>query len=152
MTTDTATYDFHRDFTISTAQLWHLLTDPGMRSQWGTPEPGQTLTMITSDLRTGGLERHRCGPADAPEFEVETRWYRLDASENAVFTETLEADGATLATSLVTYRLTETGAGTALDVSVAVSSFVGPDMAQEFHAGWEGGLDNLARLAMDRAA
>ena len=68
MTTDTATHQFHRDFTLPPAQLWTLLTDPDMRSRWGAPEVGQTLTMVTTDLRAGGLERHRCGPAATPRW------------------------------------------------------------------------------------
>ena len=47
----------------------------------------------------------------------------------------------------MTYRVTETDAGSALAVHVAVSSFVGPDAPLEFRDGWDAGLNNLETLA-----
>ncbi len=147
MSTDTSTFAFHRSFKLSKDQLWHLLTDGHMREKWGAPSEGTVLQMITSDLRTGGIEHHICGAKEAPEFEVETRWYRLDGPTDAAFTETVEIGGAAIATTLVTYRVSETDAGTELDVHVAVSSFCGPDADGEFQQGWESGLHNLETLA-----
>lgn len=152
MTTDTAAYHFARDLPLPPDQLWHLLTDGTMRERWGAPSEGTVLTMTRSDFRVGGAERHRCGPAEAPEFEVATHWYRIDAPTDAVFTETIEAGGQSIATSLVTYRVAASGSGSALAVTVAVSSFVGPEAPQDFREGWEGGLNNLARLAKEVAA
>jgi len=105
MSTDTSTFAFHRSFKLSKDQLWHLLTDGHMREKWGAPSEGTVLQMITSDLRTGGIEHHICGAKEAPEFEVETRWYRLDGPTDAAFTETVEIGGAAIATTLVTYRV-----------------------------------------------
>ena len=146
MKTDTAEYHFKRSYKITPAQLWHLLTDPQQREQWGAPGPDMVLTAETSDLRVGGSERHRCGPADAPEFIVDTRWYRLDTAALAAFTETLIIGDDAMATSLVTYALAATEDGVDLAVTVAVSSFTGPEAPSEFHHGWEGGLANLDAL------
>lgn len=147
MSTDTGAFDLHRTFGISADQLWHLLTDTRMREAWGAPGEGMTLEMDREDLRVGGIERHRCGSKEAPEFEVETRWYRLDGPTDAAFTETVEIGGSAIATTLVTYRITADGRGSELFVHVAVSSFTGPDADGEFKAGWEAGLSNLATLA-----
>ena len=153
MTTDTGEFAFERQFSIPPNQLWHLLTDAKMRENWGAPGPDQVLTMLTSDFRVGGLEQHRCGPEDNPEFSVDTRWYRIVAPSDAVFTETITIGDEPLATSLVTYRVTpRDAAGSNLDVTVAVSSFVGPDAPMEFRDGWKGGLDNLEALAKRQAA
>ena len=103
-------------------------------------------------MTVGGIERHRCGPADNPEFEVETRWYHLDSPGDAVFTETIEAGGARLGASLVSYRITPDGTGSQVEITVAVSSFVGPEMNAEFRAGWSGGMDKLDQLATAQAA
>ncbi len=146
---DTALFEFDRSYAVSAKELWRLLTDPAMRAKWGAPTEGTVLEMEVEDLRVGGEERHRCGPADNPEFVVTTRWYRLDAPALAAFTETLIIGGDCLATSLVTYRLTEVGPDTRLGVAVAVSSFAGPDVPAEFRGGWEGGLANLDRLVQD---
>ncbi len=150
MTTDTDTFHFTRSMPLPADRMWHLMTDTTMREAWGAPGD-HVLETITADMRVGGVERHRCGPADNPEFEVETRWLHLDAHATAVFTEQIEAGGMTLGASLVTYRIAPAGTGSTVTATVAVSSFVGPEMIAEFKAGWEGGLVNLVKLADTQA-
>lgn len=152
MTTDTGAFNFERTLPLKPDQLWHVLTDPSMRERWGAPGEDMVMTAVTSDLQVGGIEQHICGPKESPEFEVETRWYRLDAPLDAVFTETLEFGGSIAATSLVTYRIAGDAAGSKLFVHVSVSSFSGPDTASEFKAGWDGGLLKLEALAREVAA
>lgn len=139
---------FHidRQFTVPPKRLWHLLTDPEMRTHWAAPSDDDLLIVETSDLREGGRDMHRCGPADDPAFTVETIWFRLDAPSLACFTETVEADGARIGTSLVTYGLAAMDGGTALGIDVQLSSFVGPEAMAEFEAGWTSGLARLAKL------
>lgn len=146
MTTDTGAFDFHRQMPLSPDQLWHVVTDAGMRGQWAAPSADMILSAEVTDLCVGGIERHICGPKESPEFEVETRWYRLDSPSDAAFTETVEIGGGAIATSLVTYRIAAKGTGSELFVHVAVTSFCGPDAASEFKAGWENGLQNLEAL------
>ncbi len=152
MTTDTAELTFNRALPLPPDQLWHLLTDAETRGLWNAPGEGMVMDVVSSDFKTGGLERHRCGSADAPEFEVETRWYRIDAPTDAVFTETVEIGGSPIATSLVTYRLLPVATGSDLHITVAISSFVGAEAEAEFKAGWEAGLNNLETLAKSKAA
>ncbi|WP_299294518.1 SRPBCC domain-containing protein [uncultured Tateyamaria sp.] len=152
MTTDTGHFEMTRTLPLTPERLWHLLTDASMRERWGAPSEGTVLTVEASDLRVGGSDRHRCGPADAPEFTVDTRWYRIDAPHDAAFTETVHVGDDTIATTLVTYRVTGVDNGSRLDVAVAVSSFVGPDADGEFEAGWTAGLSNLAALANEMAS
>ena len=147
MTTDTDTFAYERDYAISPAQLWHLLTDPAMRESWGAPGEGARLETLSADLRVGGVERHRCGPADAPEFEVETRWFHLAEAECAVMTEQIEAGGMALGASLVTYKIEARSERTHLWITVAVSSFVGPEMIAEFRDGWDSGFAKLCSMA-----
>ena len=152
MKPDVGQFELERRYGISPDRLWRLLTDPAMRAKWGAPSEGTVLAVEKADLRVGGEEKHRCGPAEAPEFEVATRWYRLDAPSLAAFTETLIIGEECLATSLVTYRLEAEGDGSSLGVAVAVSSFTGPEAPAEFHGGWEGGLANLDRLVTEELA
>ncbi|WP_299613370.1 SRPBCC domain-containing protein [uncultured Tateyamaria sp.] len=152
MSTDTGHFELTRTLPMTPDKLWHVLTDAKMRETWGAPEEGMVLTMEVSDFRVGGSETHRCGPADAPDFTVDTRWYRIDAPHDAAFTETVHIGGDTIATTLVTYRLSAEGTGSRLDVAVAVSSFTGPDADGEFKAGWEAGLANLEALVAKIAA
>ncbi|MFQ1702866.1 SRPBCC domain-containing protein [Loktanella agnita] len=147
MTSDTATFDLHRILPLTPEKLWHVMTDAKQREKWGAPDDATVLVVDSSDLREGGQDRHRCGPTDAPDFLVDTRWYHLSAPTRAVFTETLILGGDPAFTSLVTYALTPTEDGTALDISVATSSFSGPDALREVEGGWTGALNKLKAYA-----
>ena len=145
MPLETASFDMHRTLPLAPDRLFEVLTDANHREQWGAPDAEMVLVVDVEDVRVGGQDRHRCGPKEAPHFLVDTRWYDLAAPERAVFTETLIFGGEAAMTSLVTYSLTPSGDGTELAVTVAVSSFTGPDTLDEVRAGWEGGIANLAR-------
>lgn len=146
MNASTDTFTFTRDFPLSPARMWHLMTDPTMRESWGAPGDA-VLQTLTTDLRVGGVDHHRCGPADNPEFEVETRWYNLAEPEAATFTEVIEAGGMRLGASLVTYAIREKGKGSDVTITVAAASFVGSEMMADFKDGWSGGFENLVKLA-----
>lgn len=148
--TDTDTFTFERSFALPPDRIWHLMTDPGMRESWSAPGDAVLVT-LSSDLRVGGSDRQRCGPEDAPEFEVETRWYQLDSPSDATFTEVIEAGGMRLGVSLVSYRISPDGPGSKVFVNVAVVSFVGAEMIEEFRAGWTGGIENLDQLVAAKA-
>ena len=152
MSLDTKSFDMHRTLPLSPDRLWDVLTDPKLREHWNGPDAQTMLVTETADLRVGGLDRHRFGPADAPEFVVDTRWYDLTQPIRAVFTETLIFGGADAYPSLVTSSLEAAGKGTELSVTVAVSSFTGPETLEEVQHGWNGGLDNLALYAAKQAA
>jgi uncharacterized protein YndB with AHSA1/START domain len=145
MPLETKSFDMHRTLPLAPGRLWDVLTDPKTREQWNGPDPQTRLVTDIADLRVGGMDRHRFGPADAPEFVVDTRWYDLSKPARAVFTETLIFGGTAACTSLVTYHLDATAEGTALGITVAVSSFTGPETLAEVQQGWQGGVDNLER-------
>jgi len=151
MTTDTDTFTFDRLFKTSPARLWHLMTSKEGREAWGAPGD-HVLETISRDFRVGGQERHRCGPAENPEFEVTTQWYHIAEPSDAVYTEQIEAGGMALGASLVTYRLTAEGDQTKAHITVAVSSYVGPEMIAEFRDGWTGGIEKLESLAAKEPA
>ena len=143
---------FQRTMAVSPERLWHLLTDGQMRELWGAPSDDTVLIMEVTDFTEGGYERHRCGPKEAPEFEIETRWYNIQAPDFACFTETLVLGGHRIFTSLVTYGLTPTENGTQLDVIVALSGISEEDMRGDVEEGWTAGLAKLEKLAAKEAA
>ena len=152
MALDTSSFDIHRTFALPPEKLWILLTDAKHREKWGAPDDKTVLVVETADVRVGGQDRHRCGPPDAPEFIVDTRWYDLTEPSRAVFTETLIFGGTAACTSLVTYSLEPSDNRTELGITVATSSFTGPETLAELRHGWDGGLENLARYATRIAA
>lgn len=147
MTLDTKSFDLFRTLPLTPEQLWTVLTDVKEREKWNGPDAATLLETETADLRVGGEDRQRFGPVDAPEFLVDTRWYHLAAPSRAVFTETLIFGGEAVCTSLVTYILEGSGNETALSITVAVSSFSGPDTLPEVQHGWNGGIENLESYA-----
>lgn len=147
MTLDTTSFDLHRSLPLTPDRLWQVLTEPTHRDKWGAPDPETVLVTERSDVRVGGEDRQRSGPADAPDFLIDTRWYDLAGPDRAVYTETLIFGGEAVCTSLVTYVLIPDGDNTKLSLTVAVSSFSGPEALDEVRQGWEGGLDNLERYA-----
>ncbi|MEJ8562994.1 SRPBCC domain-containing protein [Yoonia sp. GPGPB17] len=147
MPLDTKSFDMHRTLPLPAERLWQVLTDAKEREKWNGPDATTLLETDIADLRVGGLDRHRFGPVDAPEFLVDTRWYDLAAPERAVFTETLIFGGEAVSTSLVTYVLESNGKETALSITIAVSSFSGSEALAEVEQGWAGGVDNLQSYA-----
>lgn len=147
MALDTSSFDLRRSLPLAPDRLWDVLTDTRHRGKWGAPDPNLELIAEVSDVRVGGQDRQRAGSVDAPEFFVETRWYDLVAPSRAVFTETLIFGGEAVSTSLVTYDIVAADAGSELGITVAVSSFSGPETLQEVSAGWHSGLENLQGYA-----
>lgn len=147
MTLATGQFRLERQFTLAPDKLWHLLTDPKARTAWGAPSDQDVLILENTDLREGGRDMHRCGPADNPAYTVETVWFRLQSPDLACFSETVDADGMRIATSLVTYGLAGTASSSTLIVDVYVSSFVGPEALADFEAGWTSALGQLQNIA-----
>lgn len=143
MPLDTKSFDLSRTLPLSPDRLWPVLTDAKEREKWNGPDATTLLETDAADLRVGGEDRQRFGPVDAPEFLVDTRWYHLEAPLRAVFTETLMFGGEAVCTSLVTYALEDNGNETTLGITVAVSSFSGPETLPEVQNGWNGGITNL---------
>lgn len=145
------TLTFERAISCPPDRLWSLLTDPKHREAWGAPSDDAVLVVETADTRVDGHDRHRCGPKDAPDFVVDTRWYHMDAPTSACFTESLTIGGARIATSLVTYAVAPDGDGSRLNVAVAVASLTGEPMADDFGGGWTSALGRLEKIATDAA-
>ena len=152
MPLDTKSFDLFRSLPLSPERMFNVLTQAKYRDAWNGPDADTPVETVSSDLRVGGEDLQRCGPADAPAFEVTTKWYHLAAPERVVYTETLFFGGEAACTSLVTYNLMPEGTGTALGITVAVSSFTGPETLPEVQQGWEGGLENLSRYCAQLAA
>ena len=132
MTPHTSHFRLARSFAIAPDRLWVLLTDGRARETWGAPSDSAVLVLEIEDLREGGQERHRCGPAEAPEFVVDTHWYHLDGPTLACFTETVSAGGQRFAVTLVTYALADAPGGTHLTVDVGLSALAEGDMLGDF--------------------
>lgn len=152
MTTHTGQFTLERRFATNIDALWDILTDPISRQAWAAPSADHVLHIDKADLREDGIERHRCGPKDDPEYCVDTRWYKLAGPDVAVFTEALEFGGARVSVSLVSYDLKAAGAETDLSIMVTVTSFEGPEMIGEHESGWTSAIDRLQQNVLAKVS
>lgn len=146
MSLHTGQFTIQRTIKASQDRLWHLLIDPHARTEWGAPSDDHVLEMVRHDVREGGQDLHRCGPANNPEFEVATHWYHLGEQDSACFTEVLEMGGTRLSVSLVGYDLRAIDGGTELNITVTVTSLVGEDMTDDHHEGWTSALNRMEQI------
>ncbi|MGR3795811.1 SRPBCC domain-containing protein [Vannielia sp. SX4] len=134
------------------ARLFPLLTSPEYRAQWAAPTENTRLDILHADIRPGGQELSRCGPADNPEFEVTTDFHHIEAPTLLIFTETIRIEGAPLSAGLCSIEITPEGAGSRLTITAQLASLIGDEMAEGYTQGWTAALANLARLAEKETA
>lgn len=144
---DFNTLTLNRQIACPPARLFHLMTDQSAREVWGAPDDSTVMQIDSFDLRPGGREVSRCGPAQSPEFLVTTDFHVIDAPTRLICTETLDFGEGPVSVSLITQDIVGRDVGSHLTVTLQIASLIGPDMAADYQTGWNGGLDNLARLA-----
>lgn len=137
---------FTRSFGADTDRVFTALTNPADRMAWGPPDTGHVVLIENQPEPAPGVrEVSRCGPRDNPYVDVATDWVVLDAPSRLIYAETLSAEGDVLGTSLATFELSASDAGTDLRATIHLVSFVGEEMLGEFEGGWSHAMDSLAR-------
>ncbi len=144
---DFKTLTLTRQIACAPDRLFHLMTDRTARETWGAPGEGIVMQIDSFDLRPGGQEVSRCGPAESPEFTMTTAFHVVDAPARLICSETLDFGEGPVSVSLVTQEITAQDNGSHLTVTLQIASLIGPEMAADYQTGWNGGLDNLARMA-----
>lgn len=151
----------HRTLTLTQhiaappARVFALMTDPAARAQWGAPdaETAAQMEIEHADIRPGGREVARCGPAEAPEFTVTADFHVIDAPTCLLMTETIAAGGALQSVALVSQVLTAGDAGsTNLTVTLQIASLADDSLFAEVQDGWRFALAALATMATTVAA
>lgn len=143
---DFGVLEFQRTLSCTPTRLYKVMTDPQMRRVWTSPSEEMQLEVDAFDLRPGGQEIARCGPKDAPEFHTITDFH-VTTPEAFITSETLYIQGAPVSVSLCTSEILETEGGCTLNVTLQVSSLAGPELLEEYKAGWDPSLDTLVSLA-----
>ena len=141
------TLTLERRIAASPARVFALMTDREARQTWGSPEDGVVVVIDDFDLRPGGRELARCGPAENPEFFTVSTFHAVEAPRHLICTESLTVGGDLVSVGLITQALAPDGDGTHLTVTIQVTSVTGPDTAADYRTGWSSALDNLATMA-----
>ena len=136
-----------RDIACSPSRLFHLMTDPGARAEWGKPDDESVIEIDHADIRPGGQERARCGPKDDPHFNTVTDFHALETDTLLLSTEALTVGGTLLSVAQIAQELAATDTGCRLTTTLQIASLAGPDVISEHRGGWSAALDNLAALA-----
>lgn len=143
--TDTKTLTFARTLPADPARVVRALTSAEARMEWGTPDTEMVVLIEGQpDPAPGVREVSTCGPASNPYVTVRTDWIEI-TDTRVSYAETLEAEGATFATSLAIFELAGTTGQTELTTTIMVASFAGEEVLPEVEGGWTHALENLAR-------
>lgn len=147
---DYKTLTLDREIACTPERLFHVMTDRKLRAVWSGPDDDTVVIIDEFDCRPGGREVTRCGPKEAPEFNTIGQFHVV-SPDFLCFSETLIIGGETLSVSLCSQEIAASGSGCSLRVTLQITSLAGPDLFDDYGAGWGGALDKLATLAAEAA-
>lgn len=139
------TLTFTRFVPASPAAVFAAYRDAEQRANWGAPSDTAALVYDVAQFSVGGMDRFRCGSKDDPKFDGTTFYLDIVPGSRIVSSEVIALDGKSLSAALTTLELSPHKKGTALKLTVQVTSFMGPDMFKGHEQGYNGALDNLVR-------
>jgi uncharacterized protein YndB with AHSA1/START domain len=140
-----------RVYDAPVSAVWDAWTDPEQVAQWWGPR-GFTLTTHAKDLRPGGTWRYTMHGPDGTDYPNVTRYYEVEKHALLVYDHGADDDRPPL--FRVTARFTALGAGTRMDLTMALPT---PEAARETRAfirkaGGNGTWDRLAEHLAKRGA
>lgn len=143
---DFQTLVLERDIACSPDHLFKVMTDRDMRQKWSGPDDESVVIIDEYDCCAGGHEKTRCGPKEAPEFNT-LGLFHVVTPDFLSLTETLIVGGQTMSISLCGHEISKSTKGSALRVTLQMTSLVGTDLFNDYRIGWSAALDNLSALA-----
>lgn len=141
-----ATLTFQRRVAAPVATLWQAWTAPAARAVWAAPSPDVTVEFLQADSRPGGHEISLCKAEGQPDIRCECGWLEMQPGRRSVNYELVSIRGTTQSAALVTADFISEGKGSALAVTVQLSSLA-VDMEAGYRQGFDAGLDNLVGVA-----
>jgi uncharacterized protein YndB with AHSA1/START domain len=141
---------FKRILPASPAVVFAAHADAEQRARWGAPSDTAVLIYDSAEFSVGGMDRFRCGSKDDPKFQGTTVYLDIVPNSRIVSSEVIALEGNSLSAALTTFELSPHDQGTALKMTVQVTSFMGPDMFIGHEQGYSGALDNLVRYLASR--
>ncbi|WP_052071706.1 SRPBCC domain-containing protein [Sphingopyxis sp. MWB1] len=144
---DYKTLVLERDIACSPENLFRVMTERELRQKWSTPGDDAVVIIDEYDCRPGGHEKTRCGPKEAPEFHTSGNFHVV-TPEFLSFTETLTVGQDLISISLCSHEISPSAKGSALRVTLQITSLAGPELFGDYSNGWSAALDNLAALAV----
>ncbi len=147
------TFVFERLCAAPVKQVFAAFADPALRVRWSAPSDGAVFVYDQADFREGGEDHFRCGSKEKPQYTGRTTYIAIIPDQSVVSSETVEAGGRKLMSSLITTELEANGNATKVTMTVQVTSLFGDGMITGTEIGNNAALDNLVeqmRAPMER--
>ena len=150
-----ATCVVERSFAKPPAIVFAALSDPNKVQRWMGGGARSELEDFLVEFREGGrqLMKYRMGPDSPIAGSVilnEGRYQQIVLGERVVIASTMKRDEKMFSSSLVTFELVETDAGTDLIVTHQGAFFEGADGPAMREQGWRSLIANLAKVVEEQ--
>lgn len=143
-----STFVLERDYPASPERVFTALSDPANKRRWFAEGEGFEVVSFTMDFRVGGSEqaeyRFKPGtPFPGAGMANHTTYLDIVANERIVLAYTMIMGEQRISSSLATFELLPTEAGTRLVFTEQAAFFAGADGPEMRQAGWTSLLDRL---------
>ena len=148
MSTTTAQHDsftLERTYPVAPARVFRAFADPVAKSKWFGCAPDWVVAERTMDVRVGGREVWRVGPAGGVEHRNDTVYHDIVPDQRIVWSYTMSLGDRRISVSLATVQLTTVGTGTHLTFTEQGVFLDEYDGASDRQRGTIDLLDNLER-------
>ncbi|MEO0566534.1 MAG: SRPBCC domain-containing protein [Pseudomonadota bacterium] len=142
------TFTFAINLSVPPERAFAAYVDTALRATWSAPNPNTQISIIESDVCTGGSEVTKCGPMGGDLlYQLDISYHLVEQNKLISFTEVLREGRAKLTAALVTFEFRKRTDGTTdLHVADQVTSFVGNGGLEGHSEGYANALKNLAAL------
>jgi len=106
------TFVIERTYPVSPRAVFAAFAEPALKERWFRMPPDWVGTEHTLDLRVGGRESNRGGPAGGPVHLFDARYQDIVENERIVYAYDLYIDEQRVSVSLATIELAGVGSGT----------------------------------------
>jgi uncharacterized protein YndB with AHSA1/START domain len=130
-----------RIFTAPRSRVFAAWADPSILQRWFRPTPDGLTPVVEADVRTGGSYTISVDPGDGPAVTFTGVFREVAAPDKLVFTWVRDA---TEPETLVTVEFRDHPNGT--EITLTHTNLASPASRDRHQWGWNGSLDNLARL------
>ena len=138
-----ATFVLERSYPVSTAKVWHALTDNAARDEWFGGGSAFATSAKSHEFRVGGQGIEDGQWHGGPQSRFESTYTDIVEQQRIVFTYDMWIDHRHISTSLVTIAIAAEADGTRLTYTEQGVHLDGLDSVEGREEGTGGILDNL---------
>ncbi|MEM6413735.1 MAG: SRPBCC domain-containing protein [Pseudomonadota bacterium] len=128
-------------------RLFAAYLNPTTREIWSSPSDQTAVDIVSTDVRSGGVEETRCGMKGDLKYRTQVRYHLVRPNKLISFSEVLFEADTILSVALITFQFHEIdGDQTELVLTDQVTSYIGADGVEGHRQGLTAALVNLQRF------